>query len=173
MTPSLRYPLNPKENMRFFNRVVIIATATLLSVITPTIFKWNRIAYHTVSRQTFEEGMSALIIFLTTLGFSYGIPVIICRLIKLDTDDQGWSILEIATIVLGLIVGFGLIEGLGTDIIIQIVYLTAFLSYSFAAQKALSNWRAKLWSRFQVNAAVMLVAGVGILVVSFVIGFVE
>ncbi len=155
--------------MNFFNRVVLITTATLLSVITPTILKWNRIAYHTVSRPTFEEGISALIIFLTTLGFSYGIPFVICRLIKPDAGDQGWSIGQIATVVLGIIVGFGLIDGLGTDITILIVYLTAFLSYSFAAQKALSNWRAKLWSRFQVNVVVMLVAGVGILAVSLII----
>lgn len=155
--------------MKLFSRFVVVATAILLSVTTPTILKWNRIAYHTVSRPTLEEQLSALVIFLTTLSFSYGIPLVICWLIKQDTGDQEWPIGEIATVILGLVVGFGLIGGLGADIIILIVYLTAFLSYSFAAQKALANWRAKLWSRFQANVAVMLVAGGGILAVSWII----
>jgi len=171
------------NSTKSLGNIAIAIAATLVSVLTFAVHGWNRVFHHVVGLPTIEERRVALAVFMATLFIGYGVPFMLCPFTREGIGDRRWPIGEAFTIVSGVLVGVallsvaGLIPGaLGAyqDVIgVLLAYLAAFLAYSFAAKKAVANWRAKRWSRVLANVGVILVSGTIVLIGGWMTVFFE
>ena len=160
---------------------ILALSSILLAIITFNIHLWNRVAHNTVGPHTPEEKNIALMIFEVTLLVLYSTPFLLSLFIKDTSDHRKWPIYEIIVIVLGVILGSGVESFLPYDIYIPrrdavatfLPYVSSISAYSFTIPKIWANWRPLSSSKLLTNLAVMLIAAVLILLVSYIVVYIE